>query len=110
MKKPEKIIVSYNGKLYECTEVKKQKQNRGFFGTVYTVLDTAERVAIALANLNKLRKKYDSAKLKKLKKYGKVDKNTGILTYGKLQRLKPVKPAARVKRYTVNALTKTDRG
>ena len=105
MKKPEKIIVSYRGKLYECTEVK--KKDRGFCGTVYSLLNTAEKVAIALSDLNKLRKKYDQAKLKKLKRYGKVDKKTGILTYGKIQRLKP---ASRVKRYTVDELTRMNRG
>ena len=101
MKKSEKIIVVLDEELYECTVLKRKKEP-GFFDTVYNVLNVAEKVAISLANLNKLRKKYDKANLKKLKKYGRVDKN-GILTYGKIQRLKP---ATRVKRYTVDALRK----
>ena len=104
MKKSEKILVFLDEELYECTvlNLKKQKKEPSFLGTVYNVLNTAEKIAVSLAHLNKIRKKYEKARLKKLKKYGKVDKN-GILTYGRIQRLKP---ATRVKRYTVDALRK----
>lgn len=105
MKKSQKVIVKVDGDFYECTVLKPQKSKKkvGFLGAVYMLTYTAEKVATSLARLNKLRKKYEKARIKKLKKYGMYDKKTGVLTYGKLKRLKP---APRVKRYTVDRLSK----
>ena len=103
MKKNEKIFVERDGKYYECTVLtfKKEKKKPNVQGTIYNILNTAEIVAVKLAQLNEVRKRYEKMKKKKLKKFGKVDKKTGTLI---LRGVKRQKPAKTVKRYTVDEL------
>ena len=104
MSKPDKFLLKFNGDLYECTVLNfKQKKKPSLLGRVYGVVRTTEKIAVSLSHLNRLRKKCEKARLKRLKKYGTVDKKTGILTYAKLPTLKP---ATRLKRYTVDFLSK----
>ena len=98
MKRNQKIIVEKDGKFYECTVLtyKKEKKKRDIGRTIYNFLNTAEIVAIKLAQINQVFKLYEKMKKKKLKKFGKVDKKTGTLI---LKGVKRQKAAPALKRY-----------
>ena len=63
---------------------------------IYNVLNTAERIAVKLAQINQILKKSAKKKKKKNKKLGKVDKKTGTLI---LKGQKKQKSAKAQKRY-----------
>ena len=82
MSKPDKFLLKFDGDFYECTVFHfKQKKKPTFLESIHGILDTTEKIAVSLSRLNKLRKKFEKSRLKRLKKYGTVDKKTGILTY-----------------------------
>ena len=98
MKRNDKIIVNKDGEFYECTILtyKKEKKKRDIGRAIYNVLNTAEIVAVKLAQINQVIKRYEKTKNKKLKKFGKVDKKTGTLI---LKGVKRQKAAPALKRY-----------
>lgn len=61
---------------------------------IYNTLDTAEKIAVKLAQINQILKK--SKKKKKIKKLGKIDKKTGTLI---LKKEKKQKAAKSLKKY-----------
>ena len=64
---------------------------------IYRFLDAAEKLARKLAKLNKKRKAAAKKQLKKDKKIGKIDKNTGALILKKQKPQKVQKPQKRYK-------------
>ncbi len=90
MKKGDKVIVNKGGKYYECTILtyKKEKKRPDIGGAIYNALNTAEIIAVKLAQINQVIKKYEKTKKKKLKKFGKVDKKTGTLILKGVKRQK----------------------
>ena len=64
---------------------------------IYNVLETAEKIAVKLAQINQILKKAKKKKKKKNKKLGKVDKKTGTLILKKEKKEKNAKP---LKRYS----------
>ena len=89
-----KVIVNKDGKTYECTVVEKSAR-RSASKSIYNFLDGAEKVAVAVSQINKILRGCDKAQKKRLKKYGKLDKKTGMLV---LDRCKPLARATTVKR------------
>lgn len=81
MKKDDKFIVKKGGQYYECTVLtyKKEKEKPDIGGAIYNALNTAEIIAVKLAQLNQIYKRYQKTKNRRLKKFGKVDKKTGTL-------------------------------
>lgn len=73
---------------------KKKKLTAG--QKIYKLLDTAEKIAIALVKYNEKRKKAAKKKRKKFKKVGKLDKKSGNWV---LKKQKPEKPQKPMKRY-----------
>ena len=92
-----KIIVNKDGQLYECTVIPHQpKKKKGSVKrTVCKILDAAEIIASTLAQINRIIKHYEKINQKRLEKFGKVDKKTGMLV---LDRCKPLARASAVKR------------
>ena len=89
-----KVIIKKDGKIYECTVVEKGKR-RSASQSIYNFLDGAEKVAIAVSQISKILQGYDKAQKKRLKKYGKLNKKTGVLV---LSKCKPLARAVTVKR------------
>ena len=89
-----KVIVNKDGKTYECTVVEKGAR-RSASQSIYNFLDGAEKVAVAVSQINKILRGCDKAQKKRLKKYGKLNKKTGTLV---LSRCKPLARASTVKR------------
>ena len=64
----------------ESKEICQEKKEKKDVETkIYNVLNTAERIAVKLAQINQILKKSAKKKKKKNKKLGKVDKKTGTL-------------------------------
>lgn len=63
---------------------------------IYNALNTAEKIAVKLAQINQILKKAAKKKKKKNKKLGKVDKKTGTLI---LKEHKKQKSAPKHKKY-----------
>lgn len=101
MKKDDKFIVKKGGQYYECTVItcKKEKKKPDVGGMIYNALNTAEIIAVKLAQINQVFKRYQKMKNKKLKKFGKVDKKTGTLI---LKGVTKQKSATPLKRYKTN--------
>ena len=89
-----KVIVNKDGKTYECTVVEKGAR-RSASQSIYNFLNGAEKVAVAVSQINKILRGCDKAQKKRLKKYGKLNKKTGMLV---LSRCKPLARASTVKR------------
>ena len=88
-----KIIVKKDGKTYECTVVQKGER-RSASQSIYNFLSGAEKVAVAVSQINKILRGCDKARKKRLKKYGKLNKKTGVLV---LSRCKPLSRATVLK-------------
>ena len=101
--KKERIFIERGGKLRECIVLTPKKKKPTLGGTIYKILNTAEIISVKLAQLNQLRKRMEKMKKKRLKKFGKVDKKTGNLILRGVPRMKPAK---KVKRYTVDEIRK----
>ena len=56
-----------------------QKKRPDIETRIYNALNTAEKVAVKLAQINQILKKSKKKKKKKNKKLGKIDKKTGTL-------------------------------
>jgi hypothetical protein len=65
---------------------------------IYNILNTAERIAVKLAQINQIIKKAKKKRKKKNQKLGKVDKKTGTLI---LKKEKKQEKAKSLKRYKV---------
>lgn len=89
-----KIIVRKDGKTYECTVVEKG-EHRSATKRIYNFLNGVEKVAIAASQINKILKSCDKAHKKRLKKYGKLNKKTGMFV---LSRCKSLPRASALKR------------
>ena len=89
-----KVIVNKDGKLYECTVVEKNER-RSASNSIYNFLNGAEKVAVAVSQINKILRVCDKVQKKRLKRYGKLNPKTGMLT---LDRCQSLKQAAAVKR------------
>lgn len=76
-----------------CPEIKEKKITEE---KIYNVLNTAEKIAVKLAQINQILKKSAKKKKKKNKKLGKVDKKTGTLI---LKGQKKQKSAKKNKKY-----------
>ena len=59
--------------------VSDQKKHPDIETRIYNALNTAEKVAVKLAQINQILKESRKKKKKKNKKFGKVDKKTGTL-------------------------------
>ena len=64
---------------------------------IYNFLNTAEVIAVKLAQVNQILKKAKKKKKKKVKKLGKVDKKTGTLILKGQRPQKAAKPHKRCK-------------
>lgn len=89
MKKDKEIIESKE------TE-KKEDKKPDIQAKIYNALNTAEVIAVKLAQINQILKKSAKKKKKKNKKLGKVDKKTGTLI---LKGQKKQKAAKKNKKY-----------
>ena len=78
------------------TEGTSEKKKPSTSQRIYKLLDTAEKIAIALVKYNEKRKKAAKKKKKKYKKVGKLDKKSGNWV---LKKQKPEKPQKPMKRY-----------
>ncbi len=58
---------------------------------IYNALNTAEKIAVKLAQINQILKKSKKKKKKKNKKLGKIDKKTGTLILKKQKKSKMIK-------------------
>lgn len=92
MKNNDKIIVKKGDKYYECTVVSLKKKPTAA-KTIYTVLDVAQKAAVVLTEVVKIARICEK---QRLKKYGKIDKKSGMLI---LKKEKSLKHASSVKRY-----------
>ena len=92
-----------NTKIDSCEECpsfescKKTKKKVDIETRIYNFLNTAEKIAVKLAQINMIRKKQAKKKKKKVKKLGKIDKKTGTLILKKEKGQKPQKPMKRYK-------------
>ena len=95
-----KIIVNKDGQLYECTVIPHQpKKKKGSVKrTVCKILDAAEIIASTLAQINRIIKHYEKINQKRLEKFGKVDKKTGVLVLDKVKHQKSAPALKRCKR------------
>jgi len=64
---------------------------------IYNFLNTAEIIAVKLAQINQILKKAKKKKKKKVKKLGKIDKKTGTLILKGQKKQKAEKPMKRYK-------------
>ena len=81
-----RVIVKKDGKTYECTVMEKGDRASAS-KKIYKFLSSAERVAVALSQINKILKSCDKAHKKRLKKYGKLNKKTGVLVLSRCKSL-----------------------
>ena len=79
-----------------CEGSKKAVEQKDVEEKIYNVLNTAEKIAVKLAQVNQILKKSAKKKKKKNKKLGKVDKKTGTLI---LKGQKKQKSAKKHKKY-----------
>lgn len=89
-----RVIVKKDGKTYECTVVERSDRPSAS-QKIYKFLSGAEKVAIAASQISKILKSCDKAHKKRLKKYGKLNKKTGVLV---LSRCKALHRATALKR------------
>ena len=78
------------------TENEEKREKPDIETRIYKALSTAEKIAIMLAKLNRMRKKSAKKRKKKNKKLCKVDKKTGVLH---LKEYKKQKAAPKHKKY-----------
>ncbi len=90
MKKREKQICE------SCENPRQAAEQKDVEEKIYNVLNTAEKIAVKLAQINQILKKSAKKKKKKNKKLGKVDKKTGTLI---LKDQKKQKSAKKHKKY-----------
>ncbi len=76
---------------------KEKKEKLSADEKIYRFLDTAEKIAIILANKQKSKKKKAKKQAKRDKKVGKIDKKTGALVLKKIKKDKVQKPMKRYK-------------
>jgi hypothetical protein len=77
-------------------ENEKKKEKPDIETRIYNILNTAEKIAVKLAQINHILKKSAKKKKKKNKKLGKIDKKTGTLI---LKGQKKQKAAKKNKKY-----------
>ena len=77
-------------------ESEKKKEKPDIETRIYNALNTAEKIAVKLAQINHILKKSAKKKKKKNKKLGKIDKKTGTLI---LKGQKKQKAAKKNKKY-----------
>lgn len=63
----------------ECDDRSVKKERPDAETRIYNALNTAEKIAVKLAQINQILKKERKKKRKKNKKLGKIDKKTGTL-------------------------------
>ena len=71
---------------------KKQEKKPDIEERIYNALNTAEKIAVKVAQIHQIFKKSAKKKKKKNKKLGKVDKKTGTLILKKEKKQKKLKP------------------
>ncbi len=86
---------------FSCDEVETEcspaKRKPNIETRIYNALETAEKIAVKLAQINQIIKKSAKKKKKKNKKLGKVDKKTGTLILKKEKSQKKAKPLKKYK-------------
>lgn len=75
----------------ECNDKSVKKERPDFETRIYNALNTAEKIAVKLAQINQILKKSKKKKKKKNKKLGKIDKKTGTLILKKQKKVKLMK-------------------
>ncbi len=75
----------------ECVNKSVKKERPDAETRIYNVLNTAEKIAVKLAQINQILKKSKKKKKKKNKKLGKIDKKTGTLILKKQKKVKLMK-------------------
>lgn len=75
----------------ECVNKSVKKERPDVETRIYNVLNTAEKIAVKLAQINQILKKSKKKKKKKNKKLGKIDKKTGTLILKKQKKVKLMK-------------------
>ena len=93
--KKDKNISSVNFSECECCQ--KSKKDVDVEDKIYNVLNTAEKIAVKLAQINQILKKSAKKKKKKNKKLGKIDKKTGTLILKGQKKQKSAKPLKKYK-------------
>lgn len=97
MKKNKNDVNCENCPLREPENCHKTEKKPDVETSIYNFLNTAEKIAVKLAQINQIRKKSAKKKKKKVKKLGKIDKKTGTLILKKEKTQKPQKPMKRYK-------------
>ncbi len=94
MKKNEKNEINPCPQFEDCPKAKKEVDVEE---KIYNALNTAEKIAVKLAQINQILKKSAKKKKKKNKKLGKIDKKTGTLILKGEKKQKAAKPLKRYK-------------
>ena len=94
MKKDKKATEYECSQCESCPKIKKEVDTEE---KIYNVLNTAEKIAVKLAQINQILKKEAKKKKKKNKKLGKIDKKTGTLILKGQKKQKAAKPLKRYK-------------
>ena len=69
-----------------CRPTRQKKRKPDIEERIYNILNTAEKIAVKLAQINQIIKKAKKKRKKKNQKLGKVDKKTGTLILKKEQK------------------------
>lgn len=89
-----------NGCGYDCpceNSTPAVEEKVDFETKIYNILNTAEVIAVKLAQVNQILKKAKKKRKKKIKKLGKIDKKTGTLILKGQKKQKVEKPMKRYK-------------